>query len=135
MKPTPEDDAASMIANPFYAIVLKDDLFGAHELEGAKEDWAHKNAQLIKEIGSRDWFNDLLLALSPGSKPDHVRDTIISPYKRIICSDRLRGDHEPIIAREQWVQANVKLMKELGVGEWLWQLLEVLETGGPADRD
>lgn len=135
MKPTRKDDAGNMIANPFYVIVLKDDLFGDHEMEGAKEDWADKNVQLMEEIGSRDWLNQLLLALSPGTEPDHVRDTIVSPYKGIIFSETLQGDHKPIIAREQWVQANMKLMKELSVGEWLWRLLDVLENGGPADPD
>ncbi len=133
MKRANQDDAASTIINPFYAIVLKDDLFGDHLVEGAKEDWARHNAQLIEEFGSRQWLTELLTALSPGAKPEYMRDTIINPYKGIIFSERLKGNHEPIIPREQWVGANVKLMKELGVGEWLWQLLEVLETGGLED--
>jgi hypothetical protein len=134
MKPSSNDDAESTIINPFYAILLKEDLFDDHQLEGAKEDWALKNAQLIEEIGSRNWLNELILALSPGNKLDQVRDSIISPYTAILFSPRLKGEHEPLISREQWINANVKLMKELGTSAWLWQLLAVLETGGPRDQ-
>lgn len=128
---TPDKNAESTLINPYYVITLNDGLFLDHEIEGAKEDWVLKNVQLINEIGSTDWLNELLSALSGEAASDHVRDTLISPYKGIIFSPRLQGEHEPIIDRQQWIQANAKLMKELGAEAWLWQLLDVLETGGP----
>lgn len=131
MKPTDTDFVEKSIVNPFYAITLKDELFGEHAIEGAKEDWVLKNVQLIEEMGSKDWLGELLLSLSPKGKPDHVRDTLINPYKGIIFSDRLMGEHEPLVTREMWIDANVKMIKELGADTWLWRLLGVLETGGP----
>jgi hypothetical protein len=129
MKSATEDDMLGTIINPYYAIVFKGDLFGKHEIEGAKEDWVQKNAQLVQEIGSRDWLNELLLAFSADSKPDHVRDILINPYEGIVFSQRLQGDHPPLITREMWIQANEKLMDEIGVESWLYKLLDVLETG------
>jgi len=122
-------DPSDMIINPFYAITLKDELFGEHEIEGAKEDWVLKNTQLIEEIGAEDWLGELLLALSL-KEAHYVRDTVINPYKGIIYSTRLRGEHEPLVARDKWIVANAKMLKELGSETWLWRLLEVLETGG-----
>jgi hypothetical protein len=131
MKSSNTDFVEESIVNPFYVITLKDELFGAHDLEGAKEDWVLKNVQLIEEIGSKDWLGELLLALSPKAKPDYVRDVLVNPYKGIIYSDRLKGEHEPLVTRDMWIGANIKMIEELGADAWLWGLLNVLETGGP----
>ena len=131
MRPFTENEAGEMFANPFYAIVLQDYLFEAHELEGAKEDWVLKNTEMVKEMSANDWLEQLLTALS--TKPqDSPTYTLINPYKAIRFSKRLQEDHEPIIAKEMWISANVKMMEEVGAGEWLWKLLNVLETGGPS---
>ncbi len=132
MKSPDTDFVENPSLNPFYVITLKDELFGEHDLEGAKEDWVLKNVQLIDEIGSKDWLGELLLALSPEAKPDYVRDTLINPYKGIIYSDRLQSEHEPIVTHDMWIGANTKMIEELGAEAWLWQLLNVLETGGPS---
>jgi hypothetical protein len=73
--------------------------------------------------------------MSPKTKPDYVRDVLINPYQGIIYSDRLRGEHEPIVTHDMWIGANVKMINELGVDAWLWQLLNVLETGGSTSQN
>jgi len=125
------ENAAAIIINPFSVITFRDELFAKHDIDGAKEDWATKNAQLIDEFGAKFWLEELLKALSVGVEPDYVRDSLINPYRGIIFSKRLRGSHQPIIAREIWLAANEKLIKEIGVTDWIWKLLDVLETGGP----
>jgi hypothetical protein len=129
MRPLTEDETGDMLLNPCYAIVLSESVFDDHQLEGAKEDWVLKNAQLLREMAWKDWLEQVLVALStePQESPTY---TVISPCKVIIFPDRLRGDHR-LVTAEMWVQANVKALQELGAEKWLWKFLEVLETGGP----
>jgi hypothetical protein len=56
--------------------------------------------------------------------------TVICPVHAVVLSGRSIGEHEPIVAKYGWIVANVKLIGELGTGEWLWRLPNVLKTGG-----
>jgi len=128
MDPT-EDNVRDSIINPYYSVSFAEYLFNDQELEVAKEDWVLKNSQLITEMGNTDWLEQLLLSLS--TEPlDNPTYWFICPRKTVTFSDRLRGEHEPTVDIAVWVAANVKLMEELGNEKWLWQLLDVLETGG-----
>lgn len=62
---------------------------------------------------------------------DDVTAMLINPVYAISIDPDLAGSHEPIVPREQWVDANKHLIDELGVEEWLHQLLVVLEGGYP----
>jgi hypothetical protein len=126
---TGERQSASAIINPYYAIDLSDSLFEAHEIRQSKEDWVTHSLELIDENGTEAWLRKLLDVLRSDSGP--LVQEMMNPFKAITFSARLQGKHEPITKIDAWVQANLKLMKELGSGAWLWQLLEVLETGGP----
>ena len=88
------------------------------------------NAHLIEDMSAEGWLDELLdvLALSRAKYDGH---DIINPTLTINVSYRLQGEHPPLVTREEWVKANVKLIDELGTTAWLWLLLEVLETGGP----
>lgn len=125
-----ERQAAKILINPYSTITFKDELFQAHDIDGAIEDWVKKNTELVHEIGTKDWLDEFLNALSPGTPPDYVRDSVINPFRGVHFSERLRGSHEPIIERAVWIEANAKMIDELGAETWLWRLLEVLETGG-----
>lgn len=64
--------------------------------------------------------------------------TIINPYYAISIDPRLADEHDPLISREQWVEANLRLLDEIGAREWLEHLLAVLEGDyvvGPDDPD
>jgi len=127
------DEGAAALLNPFYAVTLQSHLFFDHKSKTAKEDWVLLNANLMEDIGIKVWLGDFLNVVSlPRAKYDG--HDVIDPSITVKASDRLRGEHEPLVTREQWVQANTKLIKELGVAEWLWLLLEVLETGGPESK-
>lgn len=130
MRPFTEDEVGSMIINPFYAVVFKDYLFEDHTLEIAKEDWVLKNSGLIGEMRADKWLEQLLVSLTtdPQDTPTY---TVISPYTCVAFSVRLQGEHEPLVTREMWLQANAKGLQDFGAEKWLSQLLDVLETGGP----
>ena len=129
MQPSNERDAKEMLANPYYAVVFAVHLFNEHKPATAKEDWVLLNAKLMDDLGTNEWLGELLDVLSvPQSKYDG--HDIINPRVAVTVSAGLRGDHEPLITRAQWLEANAKLIKEIGTEEWLWQLLNVLETGG-----
>jgi hypothetical protein len=131
MRPLTEDETGDVLLNPSYAVILKEYLFDDHELESAKEDWVLKNAQLLKEMGPKDWLEQILVALSTEPQ-DNPTNTVINPYKSIIFSQTLRGSHPRLITSELWVQTNIKALEEFGAEKWLWKFLDVLETGSPA---
>lgn len=58
---------------------------------------------------------------------DDVASALINPVYAISIDPDLKGLHEPIVSKEQWIATNRRLAAELGVEEWLRQLLAVLE--------
>lgn len=56
---------------------------------------------------------------------------LINPVYAISIDPDLAGSHEAIVSREQWIDANERLLKELGTSEWLRRLLAVLEGRYP----
>lgn len=126
-----EKDILDILLNPFYAIVFKDTLFKKTDRHAAKEDWVSSNAKLIKKDGCREWLVRLLASLS--GEADKNEDLKLHEY--IVFSKRLQGEHMPMITREMWLDINEKTIKEIGETDWLRELLEVLETGGPAPTE
>lgn len=124
------DESSAALVNPFYAVSLRGHMFFDHSSKSAQEDWVLLNAHLIEDIGAERWLKEFLEVISlPRSKYDG--HDAIDPTIAVRASDRLRGEHKPVVTRKQWIKANAKLIKELGAAEWLQLLLEVLETGGP----
>ena len=60
---------------------------------------------------------------------DEVAAQVINPFYAITIAEDLTIEHEPLISREVWIEANTKLLGELGVRAWLEKLLTVLEKG------
>lgn len=56
---------------------------------------------------------------------------LVNPIYAISIHPDLEGQHEPIVSREQRVDANRRLIEELGADEWLRSLLAVLEGDFP----
>lgn len=127
MQSMSEAELRDVFANPYYAIVFSDVLFADHKIDIVAEDWVSKNSRLFDELGAKKWLSALLDGLSSGTFI-HV----ISPTVALKMSERLKGDHEPLITRKAWIETNEKLIKELGKEEWLWRFMKVLETGGPS---
>jgi hypothetical protein len=66
---------------------------------------------------------------------DDVTAMLINPIYAVSIDPDLVGQHEAIIPRKQWIEANRKLINEIGSEEWLTRLLAVLEGNYPANPD
>jgi hypothetical protein len=127
---TPANDASAMIANPFYAVTFASHVFKKHSTLGSKEDWVAANAYTMNDISPKIWLDEFLDFMTQ-SRAKYDGHDILNPMLVINVSDGLGGEHEPLITRDLWIQANEKMITEIGPERWLWQLLEVLETGDP----
>lgn len=56
-----------------------------------------------------------------------VKKMLANPYYAIVIAKSLSEDHEPLVAEEDWVKANAKLIQEVGAEEWLHRLLDTLK--------
>lgn len=66
---------------------------------------------------------------------DDVTGTLINPVYAISIDPDLMGHHEAIVSKQRWIEANQKLIKELGVEAWLRRLFDVLEGDFPASPE
>jgi len=113
------------IINPFYAVSLTDDLFMRSAPKANKEDWILLNANLIEDIGASTWLDELLDVMSQ-SRDEYNGHDIISPTLVVSLSTGLQGAHQPIVERRKWIEANIKLIEDLGAYKWLELLLSIL---------
>ena len=56
-------DVTAMIANPFYAIEIDQDLTVPHEPMISEDEWVRANVQLINELGAEAYLRNLLSIL------------------------------------------------------------------------
>jgi len=56
-------DVASMVANPFYAVNIDEQLALPHEPLISEDDWVRANVGLIKELGPEAYLRNLLSIL------------------------------------------------------------------------
>lgn len=63
--------------------------------------------------------------------PDNVTSMIANPFYAINIDERLAVPHEPLISEDDWVEANVRLVEELGAEPYLRNLLSVLKGNHP----
>lgn len=113
------------ISNPFYAVDLADHLFAPPNPKVSKEDWVLLNASLIEDMGENAWLSEFLDAISQSNEEYDGHD-IINPTLTVSLSFKLKGAHQPLIERHEWIAANAKLIKDMGATKWLEQLLSVL---------
>jgi hypothetical protein len=59
---------------------------------------------------------------------DDVTAMLINPIYAVSIDPDLVGSHEPIVSKERWIEANEKLIDEIGTETWLRRLLAVLEA-------
>jgi hypothetical protein len=58
---------------------------------------------------------------------------LVNPIYAISIDPDLTSKHHPIISKERWIKANLRLIDELGPEEWLRKLLMVLEGVYPVN--
>jgi hypothetical protein len=66
---------------------------------------------------------------------EDVKAMLINPIYAVSIDPDLVGSHEPIVSKERWIEANEKLINEIGAEEWLGRLLAVLEGDYPTNPD
>lgn len=66
---------------------------------------------------------------------DDVTAMLINPIYAVSIDPDLMGRHEPIVPKERWIEANEKLIDEIGTATWLRRLLAVLEGDYPTSPD
>ena len=123
---TEEKATAKLLISPLSAIKVADRLFDVSEVVSSKEDWVLLNSDLIKSVGAHTWLGSMLDVLSLPAEA-YSGHEIINPALAVTISDNFRANFAQSVQREEWIKANSKLMSEIGVAEWLWLLLEVLE--------
>ncbi len=114
------------LINPYHVINFADYLFKPQIQPIAKEDYVLANAKLIKTLGASTWLTKLIEILS--SEVDDKTYAVINPIESVLISARLQGQHKTIIDLKDWLSANIKLINEIGAEEWLYLLLNILET-------
>ena len=63
--------------------------------------------------------------------PGDVTSMIANPFYAINIDEGLAVPHEPLISEDDWVEANVRLIEELGAKPYLRNLLSVLKGNYP----
>jgi hypothetical protein len=74
------------------------------------------------------------MADKPGDDNPAATDVtamITNPFYAIEIDPGLALPHEPVISEEEWVQANVQLIEELGPAVYLHNLLSILKGNYP----
>lgn len=118
-----ENTIQRMLINPFYAITFAPDLTVDHIPPMSEVEWIQTNASSIRDSGAEKWLAQLLDALEGKAIIENER---INPFNVINIDPTNAIEHPPIVTRELWIQGNTRLIKEMGVNEWLKQLLDVL---------
>ncbi len=111
-----------IILNPFYAIQVAPELVETHAPSLRDEEWITGNSSLLQQMGAEHW-QALLLDVLQGNTPHDL----VNPYHAINIDPLFAVEHPPAFSKEQWIQANMRSLSELGTESWLHLLLEVLE--------
>jgi len=56
---------------------------------------------------------------------------LINPFYAITIHEGLYGEHDPLVSKDEWVGANMNVLKEVGPEAYLRTLLNVLEGDYP----
>ena len=63
--------------------------------------------------------------------PADITGMVANPFYAIEIDESLSMLHEPLISEDQWVEANVRLIEELGPEPYLRNLLSILKGNYP----
>jgi hypothetical protein len=63
--------------------------------------------------------------------PGDIAGMIADPFYAINFDDELALPHEPMISEDDWIKANVNLIRELGPEPYVRNLLSILKGNYP----
>jgi hypothetical protein len=95
---------------------------------------------MLREIALRSRFNTREVQvpddlMGGGWEPADVTGIVANPFYAIQLDPGLGLPHDTLITEEQWVQANVRLIEELGAVAYLRNLLQILKKPIAAEED
>lgn len=118
-----ENDVEQLLVSPFSTITVTPALTKEHEPPLSTDTWIEVNTSLISSLGADSWLAQMLNILEGKEGGDEQ----INPYNVVNIDPRFALDHAPIVPRNTWIGANVKLIPQLGVEQWLKAFLDILE--------
>lgn len=120
-----DGQSSEEIINPFLVIVATDYILKQQPV-AAEEDWLLLNVALMDDIGARAWLEELLDVLSlPQSKYDG--HDIVNPGIVVDISSDLARKYDLTYTRDEWLDANEKLIAAVGSRECLTLFLAFLK--------
>lgn len=119
------ENAGIRLFNPCLVVKVNERLFENHDTTFAKEDWVKANDILMAQDGIDAWLRTFLGTLS-GS----FRKSLASPVSPYHAITLVKPDGAPEqIDVDHWVKDNTELIDRLGRNQWLWSVLDLLESG------
>ena len=64
-----------------------------------------------------------------------VEQILINPFYAVTIHADLATPHKPIVSKAEWIEANLRLIDQIGTEAWLQKLLAVLEGDFPRHPD
>src|SRR6266702_5604869 len=121
-----EKAGARLLIDPSTTISFTDEACKSRKPSSSKEDWILLNANLIESIGKKAWLNNLLDVLYI-SHDEYDGHDIVNPALTITISQKFLDRSSKPIKRDDWINANTKLIDEMSETGWLELLLDLLE--------
>lgn len=121
------EDLERIFVNPFSTFTIVPELTKEHEPSMTTDEWIKENITLIQVLGAETWLTQVVQVLEGKA----AQDRPLNPYHVINIDPQFAIEHEPIIRRDQWLEANTKLIPQIGIERWLRIFLEILEGDVP----
>ena len=64
-----------------------------------------------------------------------VEQILVNPFYAVTIDADLVTPHKPIVSKGEWIEANLRLIEQIGAEAWLEKLLAVLEGDFPRHPD
>lgn len=122
-----EEDIERILINPFSSITISSALTIEHEPPVSTDEWIQTNTDLIKNMGAKDWLIHMVDVLEGKEREDQR----VNPFQAINIDPRFAVEHDAIVPRDTWIEANASLIPQRGVEHWLRILLDTLEGDIP----
>ena len=114
------------IISPYNVINFAESLFKSQLHPITREDYILANTKLLNNLGTSNWLSKLIEALT--GKVKNKSYAVINPIETVKISTKFQGQHQTIINLNDWLNANSKLIEELGAEQWLSLLLDILKN-------
>jgi hypothetical protein len=116
------DDVLRIVVNPFYTLTVAAALVDDHEPRMSEDEWIATNSSALEQ-DPLAWLRRLLRLL----QKSELTDDRMNPYHAVVIAPIFAAEHETLIAEDDWLQANVLTVAQVGASMWLATLVRVLQ--------